>query len=99
MTIDLTKCKSRDDLISVVISLVMQEVGRAERQYPEWPDDIIHRAAIMAEESGEAVKAALDVCYSNGSQEDYIQELIQTAAMCIRNLIELWKDERQTKGR
>lgn len=38
----------------------------------------------MAEEAGEAVRAANDVRWLNGSRRCLRTELIQTAAMCVR---------------
>ena len=69
-----------------VIELIFLELELAERKHPGWPDDKIHAVAIMAEESGEAVQAAIDVVYNGGSIEHLKRELAQTGAMCIRAL-------------
>jgi hypothetical protein len=71
------------------------ELRRAEAKFPSWPDDIVHGAAVMAEESGEAVKAALDCYYRFAPVSDYREELIQTAAMCVRALLDL--DQRKLR--
>ncbi len=42
------------------IELVFAELRYAERKFPGWPEDPVHAAAILAEEAGELVKAALD---------------------------------------
>ena len=65
---------------------ILQEVERAEGKHPQWPDDIIHAVAIVAEESGEAVRAALNHVYHGGAIDDVRTELVQTAATCIRAL-------------
>ena len=65
---------------------ILSEVERAREKHPEWPDDIIHAVAIVAEESGEAVRAALNHVYHGGSIDEVRTELVQTAAMCIRML-------------
>lgn len=67
------------------------ELNSAVCRYPDetWPKDVIHMTAIMAEESGEAVQAANDVVYQGKSLEPLRRELAQTAAMCIRCLINL----------
>jgi len=69
--------------------LIILELERAEIKHPVWPYDIVHGAAILAEEAGEVVKAALDVHYANGSIEALKLELAHTGAMAIRNLINL----------
>ena len=66
----------------------MEEVERAANLHPDWPTDIIHAVAIMAEESGEAVKAAVNLVYGGGSETELREELIHTAATCIRCLVE-----------
>ena len=65
---------------------ILQEVDRAQCKHPYWPDDVIHSVAIVAEESGEAVRAALNHAYHGGLKKDIKTELIQTAATCIRAL-------------
>ncbi len=69
-----------------MIEAVFAELYRAEEKHPEWPEDVIHRAAIVAEESGELVQAALQNVYESGSKEHMIEEAIQTAAMALRFL-------------
>jgi len=69
--------------------LILNEYERARELYPHWPKDLIHQTAIMAEESGEAVKAALDHVYHGGDIEDVRTELIHTAATCVRCLVNM----------
>lgn len=60
-----------------------------EKKHPGWPEDVIHQAAILGEEAGEILKAAIDVHYNNGSIDDLRKEIAQTGAMAIRMLINL----------
>ena len=69
-----------------MIEQILQEKGYAERLHPDWPDDLIHAVAIVAEESGEAVRAALNHIYHGGDVDEVRTELIQTAATCLRAL-------------
>ena len=59
------------------------ELCRAKRLYPEWPKDLVHQVAIMAEEAGEALDADEDV---TKTISDVRVELAQTIAMCLRVL-------------
>ena len=68
---------------------IRNEFARAQRLHPIWPADIIHQAAVVAEEAGEVVKAANDYRYHGGSLEDVRTELVQTGAMVLRMLINL----------
>lgn len=62
------------------------ELQRAKRKHPDFPRDMYKQLAIMQEEAGEVVKAVLHYDYEEGSKEDIREELIQTAAMCMRML-------------
>ena len=69
-----------------IIGDVLAELLRAETKSPDWPADLIHQVAIMQEESGEAIRAALNHVYHGEPLDDVRGELIQTAAMCLRCL-------------
>ena len=76
------------------IMLICEEVVKAEIKHPKWPKDPIHAVAIMMEECGEAVQAAIDFTYQDGTdrhinREALRKELAQAGAMAIRNLIHL----------
>lgn len=62
------------------------ELKRAIKKHPNFPKGIFKQLAIMNEEAGEVTKAVLHYKYEGGSIEDVKDELIQTAAMCMRML-------------
>ena len=72
---------------------LLAEVARAMDLHPVWPKDLIHQVAIVAEESGEAVQAALNHVYHGKSIDLVREELIQTGAMCIRALVNLKEED------
>ena len=72
---------------------ILMELQRAEKKFPEWPKDHIHQAAIVAEESGELVKAALQNHYEGGDIFSMKREAIHTAAMALRFLKNLAEKE------
>ena len=63
---------------------VMEELIRARAKFPS-PD---HLTLAMAEESGEVVKAMLDLRAGKGTKAELHAEIIQTMAMCVRLLEE-----------
>jgi len=69
-----------------LINEILKELKSAEIKYPQWPNDIIHQAAIVNEESGELIRAALNHYYHKNQIEQLRREAIQTAAMAIRFL-------------
>lgn len=81
-------------MTSGILDDVLKELRRAKKVHPSWPDHIVARAAIVAEESGELVRAALQYKYepakeglAKGAQLAAMRkEAIQTAAMALRFL-------------
>ena len=65
---------------------VIEELTRAKLKHPLFPIDLIHATSVMAEESGETVKAALQATYEpdKSTIADVRAEAVQTAAMAIR---------------
>jgi len=72
--------------------LIIVELDRATRQHPEWPDDIIHAAAIIMEEAGELMKACLDLVYFGGSERSVRNEVVSVAAMAERFMLHFPED-------
>ncbi len=75
-----------------------RELTRAEHKHPNFPTDLFHQLAIMQEEAGEVTKAVLQYNYENGSIDHIREELIQTAAMCVRMLQNLPSGMKQSDG-
>ena len=73
------------------LELVMEEVSRAETKFPDWPEDVVYGAAIVAEEAGETLKAAVDIWRERGKFEELKKEIVHTVAMGMRFL--LWFSE------
>ena len=68
---------------------VLAEVNKARGQHSSWPDNVLEATAIISEESGEAIREALQI--TQGEHQNYAdlrKEVIQTAAVCIRWLSE-----------
>jgi uncharacterized protein YicC (UPF0701 family) len=72
---------------------IATEWKRASKLHPVWPTDVIHAAAILAEEAGETVQAALDLHYKaktdselSEAWEHLREEATQTGAMAVRIL-------------
>ncbi len=77
--------------IEEVIDHIFHELKAAEEKHPGFPQDPVYMAAIMAEEAGESVQAALDIVMK-GVDKDYVKfkkEVSQTGAMEIRILLSL----------
>ena len=67
-----------------IIEDIRDELIEAMEKFPDFPCDPIHAVSIMSEESGEAIQAAIQWMYEKGNRRKTREELIQTAAMCIR---------------
>ena len=67
----------------------LAEIGKAETKHPGWPRDVVHGAAIAAEECGSMVKAAVDLYYHRGSRQQLKKETLHMIAMGFRLLMHL----------
>lgn len=77
---------NREDFNSIAES-VFAEVQSAEKKHPEFPDDLVYKAALLSEEAGEAVREANFVCMEKKkSVEDFKEEVTQAACVCFRIL-------------
>ena len=68
---------------------VSDELELALQKFPSFPCDPLHAVSVMAEKSGESIKAALQYVYEGGNISDLRKELIQTIAMCMRMILGL----------
>ena len=72
--------------VSRCLEEIKAEYYRAKKKHPKWPIDLIHQINIVAEEMGEAERSANHCLWDNGDYKKLKEELIQTAAMCVRML-------------
>lgn len=72
--------------IEKVIALVFAEIERAEKIHPAWPRDVVKACSLLAEEAGEAVRAANSFDETRTGKKDVVTEAIHTAATAIRLL-------------
>jgi hypothetical protein len=80
----------RPDEIATEIEI---ELKKACKKFPSFPCDVVHAAAIVAEEAGELIQAALDLKYGRVGLESglrkCVEEAAQTGAMVRRFLTNL----------
>jgi NTP pyrophosphatase (non-canonical NTP hydrolase) len=68
---------------------IQRELERAESKFPGFPTDPVHAAAILQEESGELIQAALQFTYEGGSFDAMKKEAVQVGAMALRFLVNI----------
>jgi hypothetical protein len=80
------------------LNQVRAEANRARNLFPNQSMEMV--ALALAEESGEAVKATLDVYFGNGkaTPADLVKECIQTAAMAMRLALDVEHLSRQERA-
>jgi hypothetical protein len=70
------------------IALILAELDAARKKHPFWPTDVVHQAAIVAEESGELVRATLRYHYAEDAEwGEAMREARHTAATCVRLMV------------
>ena len=72
--------------IESALSLILNELARAEKLHPAWPNNLIHAGMIITEENGELAQAILNHNERKGSKAHIITEAVHTAAMTLRFL-------------
>lgn len=77
---------------------IEDELTRARGNFPLWRLDPIHGTAVVAEEAGEVVQAALDFYDGIAGAHVLKQELIHTATMAIRFLLNFEKSVSWTEA-
>ena len=85
------------DTAELVIESVFVALREAEDKHPGWPTDPIHAAAILGEEAGELLQAAIDFTYTKQPYGVALmeKEAAQCAAMGIRFLLGMMRYKRQ----
>lgn len=92
-----------------IMRLVNAELARTKKKFPNWPDHMVARAAIVGEEAGELIRASLQWKYERGSSMDeqrlqhnaMVSEAVQTIVTGIRfleNLNPLTDERIQTRS-
>lgn len=79
---------------------IWTEIRRASIDHPNYPTDPLRRTALVCEEAGEALREALDLTRVPSMPNNRITdcrsrlraELVQTAAMAVRYIIEMDAD-------
>ena len=72
-----------------ILGMIHDELRDAESKHVRWPVDEIHATAIMMEEAGESMRAALRWVHEDGTRDELEREVVQTGAMCVRLLAHL----------
>ena len=70
-----------------VISDICDELKKAEKIHPSWPDNLFEGLAIIGEEFGELQQAALQSKYEGAGQNKIYKEGLHVAAMAIRFML------------
>lgn len=73
--------------IDGVVLEIFDELQVARSKHPLWPDDLVHGAAIVAEQAGGLTKACLAIESNEQAKERTRQEAKQVAVTAIRFIL------------
>lgn len=73
--------ESLSDTEKDVIKQIIVEYQRSKVKHPKWKDNYVIAAAVVSEESGELMRAALEYEDEGGEHIEMIKEAIQVGAM------------------
>lgn len=82
----ITETHSSGQALPPVYYEIAEELKRAREKHPNYPEDLFRRLAILSEEVGEVTMAVNDYDDGLDTLPHIREELIQTAAMCVRFL-------------
>lgn len=87
------------DLREKGIETIFAELRKAEAKFPGWPNDPVHGAAVVGEEFGELLQAALDLYYGREQGlEKILKEATQTAAVAIRMVVWIMDQKKEKRA-
>ena len=69
------------------LQMIIDGLERARGKFPKYPIDVIHAAAIVGEETGELLQAAIQRTYEGGTREKLIREAVHSGAMALEFLL------------
>lgn len=75
-----------DPELGTILVQIQAELAKAETKHPNWPTCLFRMDSIINEEKGEVSRAINQYDMEGGSKQAIKDELIQTAAMCVRML-------------
>jgi hypothetical protein len=85
----LIKCRAQGENLGYAIDDAVGEVYNAIEKWPDYPDDIIHAAAVVCDECGEFLHEVMKLSYRDGNIDAVRKEAIQVAATAIRFIANL----------
>ena len=67
-----------------VFELIGKSIDYAETKWPGWPRDPVHAAAVVVDEAGELLHAAMATTYRGGNRAEMLAEALHVAATATR---------------
>lgn len=90
------------DNVTRHVDAILDELNKAINKHPNWPSDVVYADAVINEEKGELTR----LCVQLGNAEypyeylekDMYNEAVQTAAMCIRFMMNMGEYKKTHKN-
>jgi hypothetical protein len=74
-----------------ITTAIFREISSSVNKHGPMHEDLIHRAGIVCEESGELIRACINLVYEGAAPGEVYKEAIHTAATAIKFLLSLQK--------
>lgn len=78
-----------DPALVPVFDMILEELDKAKKKHPVWPDDPIYCSAYIGEECGELIQACNDYEYEGAGVNQMVEEALHTCVTSIRFLLNI----------